>query len=85
MVSVSITSASKSMIRFTTSGGQITLNVDYICPDGSTTPRYPLRTYEDGAHDFSPGIGLSDPSGRYIVQIYNSSTGKMVASAQFYV
>ena len=38
MVSVSITSASKSMIRFTTSGGQITLNVDYICPDGSTTP-----------------------------------------------
>ena len=85
VVSVSITSASKSMIRFTTSGGQITLNVDYICPDGSTTPRYPLRTYEDGAHDFSPGIGLSDPSGRYIVQIYNSSTGEMVASAQFYV
>ena len=80
--SASITQADKNVIRFTTSGGNFNVKVDFLYPDGSTTAKFNLGNCSDGSHEFSPGLSIMDPKGTYIVRLYDDA-GNLLASASF--
>ena len=80
--SVSVTQADKNAIRFTTSGGNFNVKVDFLYPDGSTTAKFNLGNCSDGSHEFSPGLSIMDPKGTYIVRLYDDA-GNLLASASF--
>lgn len=80
-VSASITSCSKSLIRFTTSGGNATIYVEFIYPSGEHSSRFSLGSYSDGTHEFSPGVSITDPQGVYQVHLYDSNGTLLDASS----
>lgn len=81
-VSASITSCSKSLIRFTTSGGNATIYVEFIYPSGEHSSRFSLGSYSDGTHEFSPGVSITDPQGVYQVHLYDSN-GTLLDTSSF--
>lgn len=81
-VSASITSCSKSLIRFTTSGGNATIYVEFIYPSGEHSSRLSLGSYSDGTHEFSPGVSITDPQGVYQVHLYDSN-GTLLDTSSF--
>lgn len=81
-VSASITSCSKSLIRFITSGGNVTIYVEFIYPSGEHSSRFSLGSYSDGTHEFSPGVSITDPQGVYQVHLYDSN-GTLLDTSSF--
>ncbi len=81
-VSASITSCSKSLIQFTTSGGNATIYVEFIYPSGEHSSRFSLGSYSDGTHEFSPGVSITDPQGVYQVHLYDSN-GTLLDTSSF--
>lgn len=81
-VSASITSCSKRLIRFTTSGGNATIYVEFIYPSGEHSSRFSLGSYSDGTHEFSPGVSITDPQGVYQVHLYDSN-GTLLDTSSF--
>lgn len=81
-VSASITESTKNVIQFVTSGGNVTISVEFVYPTGEHSERFPLGTFSDGTHEFSPGVSVTDPEGTYHVYLYDSS-GRQLASSTF--
>ena len=81
-VSAYISESTKNVIRFVTTGGSVTVSVEFVYPGGEHSARFPLGTFTDGIHEFSPGITIADPEGSYQVYLYDSS-GRQIASSSF--
>lgn len=80
--SASITACSRDVIKFVTSGGSVTVSVEFVYPSGAHSSRFSLGTFSDGIHEFSPGVSITDPQGSYQVYLYDAE-GNQLASSSF--
>ena len=80
-VSAYISSCNKSIVQFVTSGGEVTVYVEFIYPGGEPSGRFSLGTFTDGSHEFSPGVSIADPQGTYQVHLYDANNNLLASSS----
>ena len=71
----------KSIVQFVTSGGEVTVYVEFIYPGGEPSGRFSLGTFTDGSHEFSPGVSIADPQGTYQVHLYDANSNLLASSS----